>query len=520
MPRSVLVRRLAVAGSVGLAAATPARAQAPRPLVAAAETITADDLSEHLHLIAHDSMGGRDTPSPGLEKTAQYLASRFAAVGLEPGGDRGTFFQRYPIIRRRLDLAASHVGFAIGATHARATLGRDARYGFGGIPAQPISAPAYLVGGAVEAQALKDLPVRGKVVLLVLDLAKPLPPAAQGAPTVLLRQAGAAGLVLVSNRDSAAFAQRLLAQPLNRLSVGSDDRPATPVVEVHERALREVARLAQLDLAAIRSASTAVAREVPGLRISFDFKETVVDSAQAPNVLGILEGSDPRLRREYLVYSAHMDHVGTAPSQGCSARGADSICNGADDDGSGTVSLIELAQAFTQPGARPRRSIIFLAVSGEEKGLWGSEYFTAHPPVPIGQLVADLNIDMIGRNWRDTVVAIGKEHSDLGPTVERVAAAHPELDLKPIADPWPEERFYYRSDHYNFAKRGVPVLFFFSGVHPDYHQVSDSPEKIDYEKMTRIVRLLFYLGQEIASAPERPKWNPESYREIVQGQTD
>jgi Peptidase family M28 len=123
---------------------------------------------------------------------------------------------------------------------------------------------------------------------------------------------------------------------------------------------------------------------------------------------------------------------------------------------------------------------------------------------------------MIGRNWRDTIVAIGKEHSNLGATLERVDRAHPELDMTAIDDRWPAERFYFRSDHYNFARRGVPILFFFNGVHEDYHEVTDSPDKIDSEKESRILKLLFYLGQDIANAPERPKWNPESYKEIVE----
>ena len=135
--------------------------------------------------------------------------------------------------------------------------------------------------------------------------------------------------------------------------------------------------------------------------------------------------------------------------------------------------------------------------------------------MPLDQIVADLNIDMIGRNWRDTIVAIGKEHSDLGATLERVNRAHPELGMTAIDDRWPEERFYFRSDHYNFARKGVPILFFFNGVHPDYHQVTDSPDKIDSEKESRILRLLYYLGREVGDAPQRPEWNPESYHEIV-----
>jgi len=124
---------------------------------------------------------------------------------------------------------------------------------------------------------------------------------------------------------------------------------------------------------------------------------------------------------------------------------------------------------------------------------------------------------MVGRNWKDTIVVIGKEHSNLGATLNRVARAHPELRMTPIDDIWPQERFYFRSDHYNFARKGIPILFFFNGTHADYHQVGDSPDKIDAEKEARIVKLLFYLGLDVANAAERPKWNPESYKQIVAG---
>jgi Zn-dependent M28 family amino/carboxypeptidase len=147
-----------------------------------------------------------------------------------------------------------------------------------------------------------------------------------------------------------------------------------------------------------------------------------------------------------------------------------------------------------------------VTVSGEEKGLWGSGYFAAHPPVPVEQMVANFNADMVGRNWSDTIVVIGKEHSDLGETMNRVNAQHPELNMTAIDDLWPEENFYSRSDHINFARRGVPILFFFNGTHEDYHQPGDEVEKIDGDKTARIVRLMFYLGLEVANAPDRPKW--------------
>jgi Zn-dependent M28 family amino/carboxypeptidase len=275
------------------------------------------------------------------------------------------------------------------------------------------------------------------------------------------------------------------------------------------------------DLASAQSASVFDAKALGGAQLHVHGRIQAVERNSAPNSVGILEGSDPRLKNEYIVFSAHMDHVGVAGprgSGGCRAQGADSICNGADDDGSGTVAVVEIAEAFAGLRPRPKRSIVFLTVSGEEKGLWGSGYFAEHPPVPLSNVVADLNIDMIGRNWKDTIVAIGKEHSDLGATLNRVAAAHPELNMRPIDDIWPQENFYFRSDHFNFARKGVPILFFFSGTHADYHRPSDSPDKIDAEKESRVARLVFYLGLDIANAAERPKWNPDSYKRIVTGQ--
>jgi peptidase M28-like protein len=249
----------------------------------------------------------------------------------------------------------------------------------------------------------------------------------------------------------------------------------------------------------------------------FSFTRRAVDSAgsvvrlmmRAPNVVGILEGTDPALRHEYVAYSAHIDHIGITPGR------ADSINNGADDNASGVAGLLELVEAFTLPGARPRRSLIFLAPSAEERGLQGSAHFTEHPTVPIGSIVANINMDLIGRNWPDSVITVGIEQSDLGETLARVVHEHPELRMTPLADRWPEERIFYRSDHYNFARRGVPVLFFTSGTHPDYHRPGDQPERINGEKESRLLRLLFYLGTAIANRDLRPQWDPESYRQIV-----
>jgi Peptidase family M28 len=491
--------------------------QTAAPLRNAAGTITPADIQQRIGIIADDSMMGRDTPSPGLEKTAQYVASQFERFGLKPGGENGTWFQRYTISTRRIDVAGSHIGFLIHGKHVHADLTKDARFAFGTVPPKEVMAQAVLLGGTFTPADAGALEVRDKVVLLVMDHSKPVP------PTILevrqrLMQGGAVGIVAISNRDSAAFARMVGATPPARAGVDGLN-PMPPVVEVHQRAIGDVLAEAGIRPEEIRAAGTLVARPIPDLTVGLGLKEEVLSSATAPNTIGILEGSDPTLKREYLVFSAHMDHVGVAGPNGtggCTARGADSICNGADDDGSGTVGVIELAEAFSRKGARPRRSIVFMTVSGEEKGLYGSSYFTEHPTVPLGQVVADLNIDMIGRNWADTIVAIGKEHSDLGETLNRIVRTHQNLNMVAIDDRWPEENFYFRSDHYNFARKGVPILFFFNGVHPDYHEVSDSPDKINADKMSRILQLLFYLGQDVANNPTRPKWNPASYERIVQ----
>jgi hypothetical protein len=481
--------------------------QTSSPLSKAAATITAADVARRIGVVADDSMMGRDTPSRGLDLTAQYVADQFRKFGLRPGGEAGSWFQRYPITRRRLDLEHSRVIFSAKDAMDSAGFRSAARYDGGPVPEKPVSGTAMLVAGEHTAQSAEQLPLQDKVVLYVAPAAAD-PSVVQQVLRVLYL-AGPAALVILSDADSAAFTSSIPRRAPERIVIGRPTgRPVS--LQVRSDAVQNSLSAAGADLAAVRSTAEPVFRELPRLTVTLGLKDSVTSSLTAPNTVGVLEGSDPVLRNEHLVYSAHMDHIGISPGR------PDSINNGADDDASGTVGVIELAEAFSRSGVRPKRSIIFLTVSGEEKGLWGSKHFTAEPPVPINQIVANINIDMIGRNWPDTIVAIGKEHSSLGATLERVNAAHPELGITAIDDRWPEERFFFRSDHYNFARRGVPILFFFNGVHEDYHEVTDSPEKINSEKEARILRLLFYLGQEIANAPKRPEWKRESFREIVE----
>jgi len=223
------------------------------------------------------------------------------------------------------------------------------------------------------------------------------------------------------------------------------------------------------------------------------------DTAQTLNVIARLPGSDPTLSDEHVVIGAHFDHVGIrTPIAG------DSIYNGADDNGSGTAGVLELAEAFASLDAPPRRSILFILFSGEERGLLGSSYYSEHPSVPMPNTAAMINIDMIGRNWTNMVAAVYQPESDIFERADRVADAHPELEMDLLTDPWPEEGLVFRSDQFHFLRFGVPVLFLTSGLHEDYHQPSDEADKLDYEKLARLVRLVFWIGWEFAEATAAP----------------
>jgi len=489
----------------------PLAAQTVAPLSRAAATITEGDVMRRIGAIAADSMLGRATPSPGLERTAEYVASEFQRAGLRPAGEKGSYLQRFAVTRWTIDTSRSVVELAANNRVGVARLGTDARYVRGTIPSRPVQGSVVLLAGPDTSTATGGVDVKDRIVLLLVDFSKPLS-SAVNQKIVDLTLAGPKAVVVLSNRDSASFAHRLASAARPRLTRDQepDSDKGAPVVEVHERALGPVLAAAGIDPVRLRRLEQAHHKTFPGLTIELSLARKIVAQAGVPNVAGILQGSDPQLRHEYVVYSAHIDHIGISPGR------RDSVNNGADDNASGVAGLLELVEAFRQPGVRPKRSLLFLAPSGEEDGLLGSAHYTEHPTVPLGQVVANLNMDLVGRNWRDSVIAVGLEQSDLGATLGRVVQAHPELGMTPIADRWPEERIFYRSDHFNFARKGVPILFFTSGTHADYHQPSDEAHTIDGEKEARLVRLLFYLGAAVADAVARPQWAPESYRQIVE----
>jgi Zn-dependent M28 family amino/carboxypeptidase len=229
------------------------------------------------------------------------------------------------------------------------------------------------------------------------------------------------------------------------------------------------------------------------------------------NVVAIVPGTDPALRQTYVAYGAHYDHLGIVP-----ADHGDSIANGADDDGSGSVALLALARVFSTERSAPRRSILLVWHAGEEKGLLGSSYFTDHPTVPIDSIVAQINADMIGRNSPDELYVVGPEAAPhgqsrvLGAVVYSVnrALAHPFVFNREWDSPTHPEQIYYRSDHFNYARKGIPIVFFTSGLHADYHRVTDKPAKIDYDKLAHVDLLMFNLGQALANRNTRPVEQP------------
>jgi Zn-dependent M28 family amino/carboxypeptidase len=459
----------------------------------AAESITMADLREHMEVLAHDSMRGRDTPSPELMETARYVERQFRSSGLEPGLAEG-YLQMYPLTRMRPAASGEQQLKIDGPAGSREFVWGEEFF------AQHTSAMADASGSLVGIASPDERKTAAGEIAVIRVSSANLRQVFGGGLRESLAAARPAGLVVVLDVPDQFF--QLLRGFLSgeRISYGRLEDDGPPVVFVSQAALP-----GELAAQLTRGGS------VPDGWSASLRTESEAAVIEAPNTVGVLVGSDRRLRDEFVLFTAHMDHVGVGgPVDG------DSIYNGADDDASGTVTIIELAEAFAALESRPRRSLVFMAVSGEEKGLLGSRWYSEHPAFPIERTVANINIDMVGRNWPDTIVAIGKDESSLGPLVERVSAEHPELNMAVIDDLWPEESFYTRSDHYNFARKGVPVLFFFNGTHEDYHRASDEADKIDYEKMSRIGRLVFYLGLEVANGDEPPSWDPKAYERVVE----
>jgi Zn-dependent M28 family amino/carboxypeptidase len=499
---ALLVVPFLLAGCAGATIPTPA----PGPSAAvsiepAVASITQADVQRHIAFLASDELAGRDTPSPGLDAAAEYAADAFRSFGLDPAGDDGSYIQRFPFDATSLDRTAVMVESRAGDRSTRLAFGTD----YFVLPARVdsvVGTPLFL--GPARSGVLVSPEAAGRpLVYFIADTASVAWQTAAGAAIQSSMAARAGAVILVMSPDFSSETIGMLADQM----AGQILPLPMPVFGIRYDAAKPMFAAADLDLDAIRTLSDPV--DLGGMMVAL---RTPVggSSVQVPNIIAVLPGSDPALSAEYIVFTAHIDHVGVGQPD----ETGDSIYNGADDDASGTAAVLEVAQAFAALQRRPARSIMFALVSGEEKGLLGSLHLVENPPVPAAQMIANINMDMIGRNAPDTVVAIGQDYSSLGPAAQRIARAHPELGLTIAPDLWPEEQLFFRSDHFSFASKEIPAIFFTTGLHDDYHRPSDEADTIDNDKLTRVARLLFRLAYDLANAPERPTWTAEGLAEV------
>lgn len=456
--------------------------------------ITANDVKARIAFLASDALRGRDTPSPGLEQAAAYIANEFKSYGLKPAGDSGTYLQRWDYLEKKLSATGARAQLSAGSWNSALTYLKD----FFVIPGPaPVSVTGvYFAGTASQQPAALPADARGKVIAYYMP--------GKEAEGDWIKFVQAILPVAFSAQPAAVMLVLDPAFPAEQIAYLAEQATSTvlpvPLVGVRYDAAKEFFSRAGGDLEALKTAPAMQATATVAVSTQIEQQ-----NHRPPNAVAILEGSDPTLKNEYIVFSAHMDHVGVGTPN---AKG-DSIYNGADDDASGTSAVLEVAQHFAAASVKPKRSLIFLLVSGEEKGLFGSAWFVQHPPVPANKIVANINIDMVGRNAPDTIVAIGREYTSLGQLAQDVAKSNASLKLTVAPDLWPEEQFFFRSDHFNFARANIPAIFFTTGDHADYHKPSDEPETINNDKVARVAQLVHLLGQAIANAADAPKWTAE-----------
>jgi hypothetical protein len=490
---------------IGMSMGTTLVAQDARADRTAAAASTAADVRHTVSTLADDSMRGRWTPSPELEQSAQFLAAQLRQLGLRPGGDAGTYLQRFKIdvLQHLPDSAAVWV---TGHAPMRWTNGVDFVFSFNGWTNWDAQGPAVLLRGPLGAAATFDTTALNGRVLLI--------PEGWGLYWQRVERWHPAGVVWLADVPAAVLG-RIVAGQSRPTRVNPGGNPF-PIFLMSYRSISPLLIAAGADTAGLKGPATAAALSAVPLGdavFHVTYRVRHLAHTEPANVVAILDGSDPALRNEYVVYSAHYDHLGIGqPVNG------DSVYNGADDNASGTAAVLAAAKAFSRLAMRPRRSVIFVLVSAEEFLGLGSRHFLEQPPVPTSAMVADLNADMVGRNWADTLVVLGRHDSDLGALADRAHAAHRELGLTAVdssARPHEEKDLYHWSDHAAFIAQGIPFLYFYSGMHDDYHRPSDSVDKIDFEKLARTSQLMFYIGLEIANADHRPAWNADSYRRLV-----
>ena len=469
-----------------------------------AKTITADDLKKHLYIVASKEMGGRETATEGQRKAAAYIEAQFRSIGLQPAFNGG-YQMPFPVYQDELSNTELEVNGTAFRPDQQFTIALNNAYNIT-LYGSEVAFAGYGISDSTR-DDYKGINAKGRIVLLFSATPPP-------AGNTQRRPASQQGLIDAAQRNGAAAI--LIVQG------GFPRRPGArgnQYMNVFRRANNpNVFYISDTIARAIMGADFTTAQEAikngnPQPKIyNADIKLAINKStvkSESTNVVGILEGSDKK--DEYVVLTAHYDHMGN--------RGDSIIFYGADDDGSGTVSIIELAEAFVKAkkeGKGPRRSIVFMTVSGEEKGLWGSAYYSDHPIFPLEKTTVNLNIDMIGRidpkrkNGDSTnyvyVVGDDKLSTDLRPISEANNKKYTKLELDyKYNDPKDQERIYFRSDHYNFARRGVPIIFYFNGTHNDYHRPTDTPDKINYPLLAKRAQLVFYTAWDMANRNEMLK---------------
>lgn len=560
MPKLMMVplrRALILTAGFSMALAAQSKQELPLKYVGppTKAAITAQDLMTRLYVFADDSMMGRQVGTEYNNKGTAYLEREVRRMGLKPGGENGTYFQALPLVFRAMDPASTLVvgdrGFGAGTDFIARSSGK---------PLQFTDAEVIFGGPALDTLNLLDnAKVRGKVVLMRAATFGPgfNQQAFVSSNGYKAYQASLQGATIISigAEQLLANAVRTAMTPTNATFLRSTEANVTLTI---------TAKVAEALLGVPVANAT---KGMTGKRFTTNVRFKDTPNPFGRNVIAILEGSDPVLKNEYVAIGAHNDHVGfnarpvdhdslkafmmivrpqgadNAPTQAtpeqvarvqaltAAARKlrparADSIFNGADDDGSGSMAVLEIAEAFAamKPADRPKRSIIFIWHSGEEAGLWGADHFTEHPTVPREAIVAQLNMDMVGRGGADDVTGsamdggllkggagylqlVGSRRlsTELGDLVEDVNKAKKlkfSFDYAIDANGHPQN-IYCRSDHYMYARWGIPVVFMTTGGHADYHQVTDEPQYIDYAHMQQISTLVLETAKRVATLDHR-----------------
>jgi len=479
------------------------------------KNISTIDMSKNLHVLASDEYEGRETGQKGQKMAAAYIANQFKASGIPPYKE-DTYYQQF------LFNVISSGSTEVFIKRKQYIVNKD-YYKFPEQTEQHIETEKILfLGYGIEDDKYDDykgVDVKNKVVMILagepfsadsLSLitgkkSKSLWTSYAKLKTEKARESGVRALLIVVDdiaKDLVENKHRI-ESPALKLELNNDEMF---IIYISRQMADDI--LKKENVESIRK-KISITRAPYSSEIKKKLVINIKNGTQkigSENVLGFVEGSD--LKEELIVISAHYDHLG---------MNGKTVFNGADDDGSGTVAVIELAKTFAKAkkeGHGPRRSILFMTVTGEEKGLLGSAYYVKNPVYPLKNTVCDLNIDMIGRqdpkheNNPDYVYLIGSDKlsSALHSISEKANTTYSNLELDyTYNDENDKNRFYYRSDHYNFAKKGIPVIFYFNGVHADYHKETDEVEKINFDKMKKITRLVFFTAWELANRDERIK---------------